>query len=222
MSFQVRRSARRTSVQITVDRGGELLLSAPESCSPRVMENFVREKRLWIYTKLAEKEALRSDAPQKRYIDGEGFPYLGRSYRLLLVDAQSDPVKLEHGRFKMRRLCAAQGRRHMVQWYGEHAQPWLEKRIERLRRRIGVGATSVAVSDLGFRWGSCGRGGRLNFHWRSILLPPALVEYVAAHEAIHLLHPHHGPSFWRALGRVLPDYEQRRARLRELGPSLIW
>ena len=78
------------------------------------MEKFVREKRLWIYTKLAEKEALRSDAPQKRYIDGEGFPYLGRSYRLLLVEGQSEPVKLERGRFMMRRPSAAHGRSHMI------------------------------------------------------------------------------------------------------------
>jgi len=26
----------------------------------------------------------------------------------------------------------------------------------------------------------------------------------------------------RLVGRWLPDYEQRRARLRELGPSLVW
>jgi hypothetical protein len=36
----------------------------------------VREKRFWIYTKLAEKEALRSEAPPKRYVSGEGFAYL--------------------------------------------------------------------------------------------------------------------------------------------------
>src|SRR5260370_24599317 len=105
------------------------------------MENFVREKRLWIYTKLDEKEVLRNEAPPKQYVGGEGFPYLGRSYRLLLVEGQNEPVKLEHGRFKMSRPCAAQGRRHMVRWYSEHAHTWLATRVEQLRTRIGVEST---------------------------------------------------------------------------------
>ena len=58
LCFEVRWSARRGSVQITVDRGGELVLTAPERCPLGVMEDFVREKRFWIYTKLAEKEAV--------------------------------------------------------------------------------------------------------------------------------------------------------------------
>lgn len=81
-----------------MDRGGELVLSAPEECAIAVMEDFVREKRFWIYTKLAEKESLRASSPTKQYVTGEGFPYLGRSHRLLLVEDQDVPVKLERGR----------------------------------------------------------------------------------------------------------------------------
>ena len=40
--------------------------------------------------------------------------------------------------------------------------------------------------------------------------------------AYHLLHDDHGPGFWATLGRIMPDYEVRRARLRELGPRLVW
>ncbi|MFO0639152.1 MAG: M48 family metallopeptidase [Polyangiaceae bacterium] len=50
----------------------------------------------------------------------------------------------------------------------------------------------------------------------------ALVDYVIAHELTHLRHDDHGPAFWSALGRALPDYDERRARLRGLGPELIW
>ena len=74
------------SLQLTVDRGGELILAVPEACPTQVMEAFVREKRYWIYTKLAQKDALGPALPAKEYVNGEGFPYLGRSHRLLLVD----------------------------------------------------------------------------------------------------------------------------------------
>jgi len=217
LHFEVRRSPRRKSVQITVDRSGELLLSAPEVCPTRVMERFIREKRFWIYTKLAEKEALGFSLPTKRYVSGEGFPYLGRSYRLLLIDSQRSPVKLEQGRFKMARSAAGAGREHMVRWYTAHAKPWLTKLVAAYQRRLGVGPAGISVQDLGYRWGSCGKGGRLYFHWRTILLPPRIVEYIAVHELVHLQHPHHTPQFWARVERVMPDFALRKAWLAENG-----
>jgi predicted metal-dependent hydrolase len=49
-----------------------------------------------------------------------------------------------------------------------------------------------------------------------------LVEYVVAHELVHLRHPEHGPAFWRRLGAAMPDFEARRAQLRAVGPRLVW
>lgn len=217
LSFEVQRSARRSSVQITVDRGGELLLSAPEACPTSTLERFVREKRFWVYTKLAERDALSTPARSKEFVSGEGFLYLGRSHRLLLVDEQDVPLKLEQGRFKLLRRGAGAGREHFVRWYKDRAQPWLTSRVERLQPRVGVDPDGVTVQDLGYRWGSCGKGGRLFFHWRAILLPPRVVEYVVVHELVHLMEPHHTPGFWRHVERVMPDFEARRRWLAERG-----
>ena len=221
LRFELRPSPKRKSMQITVDRGGELLLSVPEGCAPGVMEDFIRAKRFWIYTKLAEKDALGPRTPRKQYVSGEGFPYLGRSYRLLLVDGQAAQVKLSQGRFMMARSAAAEGRAHMQRWYTERAGPWLSKRVERYQSRVGVEPTSVTVQDLGYRWGSCGKGERLYFHWQTILLPPRIVEYVVAHELVHLLEPHHTPAFWARLERAMPDCAARKQWLAEHGREAV-
>lgn len=178
-------------------------------------------KRLWIDTKLAEKEALGRPAPAREYVSGEGFPYLGRSYRLLLVDAQDVPVKLEAGRFCMRRADAAEGRAHMIRWYTAHARPWLAARAARFAGRVDAVPAGVAVQDLGYRWGSCGKGGTLYFHWKSILLPPRIVEYVVVHELVHLHEGHHTPAFWRLLEHAMPDYAARKQWLAENGRALV-
>lgn len=217
LRFEVRHSPRRSSVQITVDRGGELLLSAPEGCSAEVMEQFVQEKRFWIYTKLAEKDALAPPVPKKQFVSGEGFLYLGRSHRLLLVDEQDAPVKLDRGRFTMRRSAAAEGGAHMIRWYSRRGQAWLEKRVARFQHRVGVEPTGVSVQDLGYRWGSCGKGKRLFFHWRTVLLPPPVIDYVVVHELVHLIEPHHTPAFWTRVERAMPDFAERKRQLAERG-----
>lgn len=210
LHLEVRASNRRTTLQVTIDRGGELIVFAPVDCDASAVRRFVREKRLWIYKKLAEKEALRRPLVTKEYVSGEGFPYLGRSYRLLLVDEQPVPVKLEAGRLKMRKSAATNGRAHLVNWYTAHAQSWLSARASRIAARVGVTPSGILVQDLGYRWGSCGRGERLNFHWKTVLLPPGIAEYVVAHELVHLYEAHHNSEFWRRLERAMPDFGMRK------------
>lgn len=217
LHFDVRRSARRRTLQITVERGGSLLLSAPSGVDESSMRAFVNEKRFWIYTKLAEKELLRRVVPRKEFVGGEGFLYLGRSYRLKLVDVQDVPLKFSAGRFLLRRNEVGAGREHFIRWYSERAREKLALFVNQLQARMEVEPAGVKVQNLGYRWGSCGKGHWLYFHWKTILLPLRIVEYVAAHEMAHLHEPHHTPEFWLRLERVMPDFARRKAWLAEHG-----
>jgi len=221
LQFEVRRSDRRRTLGLTVERDGSLVLSAPPDVADARLERFAKQKRFWIYQKLAAKEALPPALPVRKFVTGEGFPYLGRSHRLQLVADLDVPVKLEAGRFKMRRDEVARGRATMVRWYTAHAQPWLTARVARYAGRARVAPGVVTVQDLGFRWGSCGKGGRLYFHWQSILLPPSIVDYIVVHELVHLREPHHTPDFWRAVERAMPDWEPRRRWLAERGHGFM-
>jgi len=214
---EVRFSPRRRTMGLTVERDGSLTVSAPEGSDLGALEAFVREKRSWLYRKLAEKSALQRPVSAKQYVSGEGFPYLGRSYRLLLVDEQEVPLRLEAGRFTLRRSEAESGRLCFVRWYGGHARPWLQRRVEAFAPRMGVAPTGLEIRDLGHRWGSCSKSGRLNFHWAAILLPASIVEYVVVHELVHLIEANHTPEFWLRVERAMPDYEQRRQWLAEHG-----
>ena len=58
--------------------------------------------------------------------------------------------------------------------------------------------------------------------WRIVQAPMRLVDYVVVHELAHLRHRGQGPDYWRAVRRVMPDYERRRDELRRHGPMLTW
>lgn len=217
LPFTVRRSTRRRTMEITVERTGELILSAPPEVGMAQLRAFVSEKRFWIYTKLAEKDRLQRQVPRKEFVDGEGFLYLGRSHRLKWVESQDAPLKLVNGRFALRHDAQAGAREHFIRWYSERARVWLSGRVADYQSRMEVAPAGVKVQDLGYRWGSCGKGNWLYFHWKTILLPARIAEYVLVHEMAHLHEPHHTPAFWLRVERAMPDYAQRKAWLTEHG-----
>ncbi len=217
LRFEVRRSAVRRSLEIIVDRCGDLILSVPASAPESALRDFVQRKRTWVYQQLARQETFSRKVPTKVFVDGEGFLYLGRSFRLRLVDESIAPVKLVGGRFVMPKELASEGREHMIRWYCGNATRWLTSKVADFTARMEVVPAGVKVQDLGYRWGSCGKGNLLYFHWKTVLLPARIAEYVVVHEMAHLHEPHHTPEFWRRVERALPDYELREAWLSRNG-----
>jgi predicted metal-dependent hydrolase len=217
LQFTVQRSARRRTMQITVERDGGLVLLAPPQVGDDQLRAFVKEKRFWIYTKLAAKDRLQRTVPRKEFVGGEGFLYLGRSHRLKLIDEQDMPLKLVAGRFCLRRDALPAARDHFIHWYSERAKAWLSGRVAEYQSRMEVEPAGVKLQDLGYRWGSCGKGNWLYFHWKTILLPARIAEYVVVHEIAHLHEPHHTPAFWLRVERAMPDYAQRKVWLAEHG-----
>lgn len=217
LTFGVIRSPRRKTVELGVERDGSLIVRAPVGVADERLVKFATRKRSWVYEKLALKGALTPVPARREFVSGEGFRYLGRSYRLILVEQQNVPLKLVEGRFRLKRGDAAGGREHFVAWYLQHGQPWLTRRVGAWAVRMGTGDVTIGVRDLGFRWGSCAPGGQLCFNWATITLPPGIIDYVVVHELAHVLHPNHGPEFWAALGRAMPDWEVRKRWLAERG-----
>lgn len=80
---------------------------------------------------------------------------------------------------------------------------------------LGVRAGKLAFRNMRSRWGSCQPStGRICLNVRLALYPPECLEYVVVHELCHLLVPGHGPDFHALMDRFLPDWKERRAKLR--------
>ncbi len=218
LEFTVRRSDRRRTLGITIERDGELVVTAPAATSEEEIERLVRQKGLWIYRKLAEREFVVGPGREKEYVPGETFFYLGRSYRLRLVGGENGhaPLQLQHGWFELLRDERDRGERHFIDWYVARGTPWLTRRVSLWAPRVGVEPGPVRVQELGYRWGSCGEQA-LNFHWRTLQLPPRIIDYVVLHELVHVHEPRHDSAFWQKVERAMPDYGARKEWLAEHG-----
>ena len=78
LTFEVRRSLRRKTLGLTVDRGGELRIHAPENTPEHELTRWTRSKLLWVHRTLARKEALAPKVRAPEFVSGENFSYLGR------------------------------------------------------------------------------------------------------------------------------------------------
>lgn len=236
LRFAVRWSTRRRTVGITVRRDGELIVAAPTRTSRRSLEAAVRDKLPWVRRKLAEFEALGPPPQPRQIVAGELFPYLGRDHRLALVDTPAVPVALGDGVLEMDRALACapdctqnraldgHARAAVIDWYQQRATEYVEQSVARFVPLVGAQPSHVIVRDLGRRrWGVCDHRARtVSFHRQLITQAADLVDYVVVHELAHLHEPHHGKEFWRRVADVLPDFRDRRRRLRDHGDELVF
>lgn len=212
LHFAVRRSDSRATVGITVERDGSLTVAAPSEYPIDEIERIVRGKLLWVYRRLQEREPVQSKPLPKQFVSGEGFSYLGRTYRLRLVAPERGiaPLRFHQGRFLLFRGKQERGEELFSDWYALHGQRWLERRLALYIDRVGARPARVRARELGYRWGSCTKSGVININWRAVQFPPRIIDYVLVHELVHLIEPGHDPMFWRRVERILPDYQERR------------
>lgn len=162
---------------------------------------------------------------EPRWGNGETFLYLGSGYRLLLVDAQDEAFKLKDGRFQLLRSVLRTGGRPaaeqaFVSWYQMKGQSRIAARVAHHAPRVAVQARSVAVREMGFRWASCSRSGDLQFHWKCLMAPLTVIDYIVVHELCHLRHGDHSAAFWNEVDKAMPDYRERKEWLRQHGAGL--
>lgn len=213
LTVDVRRSTRRRTLSLTVDRAGDVVLHAPRETPEADLRKWVSTKLLWVHQKLARKQALVRHVHPPEFVSGESIFYLGRSYRLRIVKESDEPLRLVGEWFELERRDLANAAEHFKRWFTETGAEWLRARSTDLERVSGQTALRVKVGDLGFRWGSCGKNGTLYFNWRLLQLPVRIIDYVVLHEQVHRLHHNHSPAFWQAIERVLPDWQARRNEL---------
>ena len=82
---------------------------------------------------------------------------------------------------------------------------------------MGVSYGTVTIREQKTRWGSCSVKGNLNFNWKLVLMPSEILDYVVVHELAHRIQMNHSAAFWAEVGKILPDYRERRQWLKVNG-----
>jgi len=76
----------------------------------------------------------------------------------------------------------------------------------KLRRR----PNRIYIMGQRTKWGNCSKKRNLSFNWRLIMAPPEVLNYIVAHELVHLAVPDHSHRFWLTLQSVCPGAERAK------------
>lgn len=215
----------RMTTDIVIERDGVVTVRPPARLTPDQIDQTVLSKRMWIYRSLAEWRELNGGRVNREWVSGESFMYLGSSYRLELVTEQDEPLKLKDGRFCLLRSVVTDhgtdgASKAFAAFYTDKGQPRLARRVAYFARKVGVAAGRVEVKDLGYRWASCLKDGDVHFHWKCLMAPLTIIDYIVVHELCHMRHRDHSSAFWNEVDKVLPDYQRRKEWLRVRGVEL--
>jgi len=208
--------ARRLSIRIDA-RAGEAVLIAPSERKLAEVVAFARTKADWMRERLAER-------PQGTPIQpGAVIDLFGKPTRLISTGGAGAARLTEdvHGP-----LIASGGEgeayaRRVENLFKRVARDTLRSRTDVHLRTLGQRPVKMSIADPKSRWGSCSPHNRsIRYSWRVIMAPPAVIDYLAAHEVAHLVHADHSPAYWAVVQRLVGDHRPHRAWLRANGAAL--
>ncbi|MYI87975.1 MAG: M48 family metallopeptidase [Synechococcus sp. SB0672_bin_10] len=225
LRVEVIRSMRRTAALHVV--GNELQVRIPERLGDEWVAAILQQKRPWIRAKVAQWQPVPPCRPRE-LVSGESFPYLGRNYRLKVLEGHQVGVRLAGGYLRTTVRPDEQGaqrqrriRQYLEKWYRSRALERLREKTNRHARQIGVTPTGISVRSFKSRWGSCNTTGHLAFNWNIVKAPHAIANYVVIHELCHLVHPNHSKDFWRLVRCHDDAYGEHKQWLKEQAGFLL-
>lgn len=196
--------------------GAGVVVTAPRSTSARTIGEFLERHRGWVEGRLARIPA--------SVVVADGAILTLRGEDLVLVhrpDLRTSRIEThEDGG----RLLVGGDARHFARRVADalkrEARRDLEAAVERHSASVGLTPRAITLKDTRSRWGSCTADRRLAFSWRIVMAPPAVLDYLAAHEVAHFREMNHGPRFWALCRDLCPEMDHGRDWLKKRGAQL--
>lgn len=220
IDITIEKTERRKTVSIFIERNGTVKVLAPASASDEKIQKAVKTKEYQIFTKLARWKELNQGKVKREYVNGQSFLYLGRNYRLSIEENQDVPLKISGGYFLLDKRSQNKASKVFKEFYRTKAEQKIKERLKLIAEKFQQKPTTVKVSELQNRWASWTPKNGLNFHWKCVMAPVAVIDYIITHEMVHLKFPNHSADFWNELDKKMPNYREHEDWLKQNGVKL--
>jgi len=207
----------RKTIALQITDNASLIVRAPYNVTEETIKNVIIKHLDWIEKR--KKDLLTRDPKfvKKEFVNGEGFLYLGKSYKLKIIKNQEKPLMFQDNYFFLSKEYQAIARELFIDWYKKKAYEKISERVEWYAQKRGFIYNKINITDANKSWASCSAKGNLNFSWRLIMAPLPVIDYVVVHELVHLKEKNHAKTFWNKVKMLMPDYEKYEEWLKRNG-----
>lgn len=219
--YEVQWAARKT-VAIDVYPDQHIKVRAPLDAAIDLIATTVRKHARWIVRQQRHFADYPAEVPERAYVSGESYRYLGRQYRLKVMQGAPAAVQLQRGLLQVTIPDGADAnavQRAVEVWYRERAQRVFRERLDACHVRtaaLGISHPPLEMRRMKTRWGSCSQAGVIRLNLRLIQAPRVCIDYVIIHELCHLKEHNHSKRYYALLDRALPEWRELRQKLNEI------
>ena len=206
--------------RVSVDSDGTVQVVAPEGKPYAAIVERVLRKAPWIIRQKNYFEQLRPKAVIRSFVSGETHYYLGRQYRLKIIQNAGKPqVQLKEKIFEISLSDCSDTKKIeglLRKWYREQARRYYQEQITKALKKIKqheIESPALVVRTMQRRWGSCTKGGKILLNLELIKAPSDCIEYVIMHELCHLIERNHTEKFYRLLDSLMPNWNRIKEKL---------
>lgn len=182
------------------------------------IEDFLARKWKWLEKQLTELRKLKKARPERQYVSGESFYYLGRQYLLLVEQSDGDAVKLERGKLRIYTTKSVRSSSHnkklLEEWYARQRNRVFKREYIKAFQLFNYSTMpQLGERSMARRWGSYTSDGKVLLNPRLIEAPREAIYYVCVHELCHKISRRHDEIFYKELKKRLPNWRQIKESL---------
>lgn len=216
----------RKSLGITVTPDLSVLVKAPVDTSLEKVKEKLRRKAPWIISQQSFFLSFHPKTPARKFIGGETHLYLGRQYRLKIINEklkiENENVKLKGQFLEIYAQDKSKAKELVEGWYlskakdkfHQIAKPLFEEFVT--KHNLSFFIFHLSLKNMPTRWGSCTPKGKIILNPELIKAPKGCIEYVIIHELCHLVHHDHTQKFIDLQTKEMYDWEKWKMKLEKL------
>lgn len=210
--------ATRKSLGIKVLPDGLVKVIAPNDTSIIEINKKVKSKANWILKQQAFFCSYKPHTPPRKYVNGETHLYLGRQYKLQIIDDTINEIKIYRGAMiiKTKKSNPEYLEKKLNEWYKEKATLHFDEILNSSLLKFNkykLGKPLVDIRLMQKRWGSCTKSGKIILNTELIKAPKGSIEYVVIHELCHLIHYNHNKAFYDLQNSLSPNWGKWKEKL---------
>jgi predicted metal-dependent hydrolase len=222
--YTLKRSSVARLVWLKIQRQTGLTVTIPRTYQIKQISAYLRANSAWILRHLAKYEMERNKPPENKLPAADTILYLGKplTISIALGHMELPAVKLENNKLiiNMGDSGSKSAALALEIWMRQQALQLIIDKANRFSKMIGVAYHRISIRDQRSRWGSCSRLKNLNFNWRLVMAPEAVLDYVIIHELCHLKEMNHSKTFWSVVARYCPRWREDRKWLNQHSKEL--